>query len=65
MVIVVKHNDYVKMDLAQLKEKMRTPVIVDGRNAYDKVECERLGFAYKCVGKPRARAYIKRDVILT
>jgi len=53
LVLVVKHKDYVKMDLAQIKNKMRTPVIVDGRNAYDKVKCERLGFVYKGVGKPR------------
>jgi len=53
LVLVVKHKDYVKLDLAQIKEKMRTPVIVDGRNAYDKAKCEQLGFVYKGVGKPR------------
>ena len=56
---------HLNLDLAWLKEKMRTPVIVDGRNAYDKAECEQLGFAYKGVGKPREKAYIKRDAILT
>jgi perosamine synthetase len=40
-------------------------LIVDGRTAYDKAECERLGFVYKGVGKPREKADIKRDAILT
>ena len=65
LVIVVKHKDYLNLDLARLKTKMRTPVIVDGRNAYDKTECERLGFVYKGVGKPRGKADIKREAILT
>jgi hypothetical protein len=65
LVIVVKHKEYEGMDLTQLKEQMRTSVIVDGRNAYDKAECEQLGFAYKGVGKPREKAYIKRGAILT
>ncbi|HED00789.1 MAG TPA: nucleotide sugar dehydrogenase [Proteobacteria bacterium] len=55
MVIVVKHKDYLNLDFARIKEKLRTPMIVDGRNAYDKAECERLGFVYKGVGKPRGK----------
>ena len=31
---------------------MRTPVLVDGRNAYNKEECKNLGFIYKGIGKP-------------
>lgn len=53
LVLVVKHKDYLNLDLVRIKRKMHTPVIVDGRNAYDKTECERLGFVYKGVGKPR------------
>ena len=52
---MVKHKDYLNLDLERIRKKMRTPVIVDGRNAYDKVECERLGFVYKGVGKPRGK----------
>ena len=54
-VLVVKTKEYLNLDLARLKKKMRTPVIVDGRNAYDKIDCERLGFEYEGVGKPRIK----------
>lgn len=52
IVIVTKHKEYLNLDLQTLKNKMNTPVIVDGRNIYQKEECERLGFIFKGVGKP-------------
>ena len=52
IVIVTKHKDYLNLDLNSIKNKMRTPVLIDGRNVYQKEECEKLGFIYKGVGKP-------------
>ncbi len=52
IVIVTKHKDYLNLDLNLIKNKMRTPLIIDGRNVYQKEECEKLGFVYKGVGKP-------------
>ncbi len=37
--------------LAWMKELMRTPVIVDGRNVFDRRVCEQSGFVYRGVGK--------------
>ena len=51
--IVTKHKDYINLDLQSIKNKIRTPVIIDGRNIYQKKVCENLGFIYKGVGKPR------------
>ena len=50
--LVTKHNEYLHLDLEALKKKMRTSVLVDGRNAYSKAVCEQAGFIYKGVGKP-------------
>ena len=52
IVIVTKHNEYLNLDLGSMKNTMRTPVLVDGRDVYRKEECEKLGFIYKGVGKP-------------
>ena len=52
VVIVTMHNEYLNLDLSLVIKKMRTPVLVDGRGAYNKEECENLGFIYKGVGKP-------------
>ena len=52
IVIVTKHKEYLNLDLSSIKNKMYTPIIIDGRNTYQKEECEKLGFIYKGVGKP-------------
>jgi len=54
---------HLNLNMARIKEKMRTPVIMDGRNAYDTVECEQAGFVYKGVGKPREKADMKKELI--
>jgi UDP-N-acetyl-D-mannosaminuronic acid dehydrogenase len=52
-VIVVKHDEYLEMDLKDLGKKMKTPIIIDGRNAYEKDVVEGAGFLYSAVGKGR------------
>jgi UDP-N-acetyl-D-mannosaminuronic acid dehydrogenase len=52
IVLFVKHKNYLNLNLKNLKNIMKTPIIIDGRNAYNKKECERLGFIYRGVGKP-------------
>jgi UDPglucose 6-dehydrogenase len=34
-----------------LKKTMNKPLLIDGRNIYDKKEMEELGFIYHCIGK--------------
>ena len=53
IVIVTKHKDYNNLDFYKLNVKMRTKVIIDGRNIYNQKEIEQLGFTYKGIGKPR------------
>jgi len=52
IVLVTRHNEYLNLDLSLVINKMRTPVLVDGRDAYKKDECEKFGFIYLGVGKP-------------
>ncbi|MGC9308484.1 MAG: UDP binding domain-containing protein, partial [Thermoplasmatota archaeon] len=53
IIIVTKHKDYLDLDLAALKNKMATPVLIDGRNTYNREDCIQEGFIYRGVGKPR------------
>jgi UDP-N-acetyl-D-mannosaminuronic acid dehydrogenase len=52
IVILAKHKEYLNLDLTDIKKKMKKPVLVDGRNAYNKEECEKAGFIYRGIGKP-------------
>ncbi len=51
MAIVTKHREYFHMDLAHLRQLMRTPFIVDGRNVIPRDFAESHGFIYRGIGK--------------
>jgi len=51
LVLMAKHKEYLNLDLSKIKEKMKTPVLIDGRNTYKKEKCKQLGFVYRCIGK--------------
>ena len=52
--LVTKHRQYLEqLDLGRAAGLMRTPAIVDGRNAFDAQVCNEAGFVYRGVGKPR------------
>ncbi len=50
-VIVTKHKPYFALDLAWLREVMRTPILVDGRNVFEAATVRAAGFTYKAIGK--------------
>ncbi|MGM4906724.1 UDP-glucose dehydrogenase family protein [Tardiphaga sp. 866_E4_N2_1] len=51
LVIVTEWEQFRALDLAQLKAKMKQPVIVDLRNIYRPEEMEKAGFAYESIGR--------------
>jgi UDP-N-acetyl-D-mannosaminuronic acid dehydrogenase len=50
-VIVTKHRPYYELDLDWLKQTMRTPILVDGRNVFDGKTVRAAGFTYRAIGK--------------
>ena len=51
VVILTEWNEFKNIDLEQVRDAMRTPVILDGRNIYDPLEMRALGFTYRGVGR--------------
>jgi UDP-N-acetyl-D-mannosaminuronic acid dehydrogenase len=51
LVLVTRHKEYYSLDFDKLKNTMRTPTLVDGRNVFDREKVESKGFEYRCVGK--------------
>ena len=50
-IFVTDHSAYVGLDLKRTKQLMRTPLIVDGRNLFQKKECDAVGIRYRGIGK--------------
>ena len=44
-------NEFRQLDLRQIKDAMRTPMLFDGRNIYDPVKMMEIGFKYRGVGR--------------
>lgn len=51
IIVVTPWNEFMQLDMLRIKESMRSPVLIDGRNLYDPVEMRRLGFEYRGVGR--------------
>jgi UDPglucose 6-dehydrogenase len=51
LVLATEWNEFKNLDLDRMKQIMRKPVIVDGRNLYDPALMDKLGFTYRGVGR--------------
>ncbi|MGE5559005.1 MAG: UDP-glucose dehydrogenase family protein [Bacillota bacterium] len=60
-VIVTEWDEFIHMDLSVLKRRMKTPIIIDGRNIFDAEDMIRLGFKYISVGRGRIGRQIERS----
>jgi UDP-N-acetyl-D-mannosaminuronic acid dehydrogenase len=50
VILMVAHDEYRGLDLEDLRAWVSTPVLIDGRNLYEKTRAEELGFIYAGVG---------------
>ncbi|HVD01181.1 MAG TPA: nucleotide sugar dehydrogenase, partial [Candidatus Dormibacteraeota bacterium] len=51
LVMVTEWNEFRQLDLARVKDLMRSPVLIDGRNIYDPTRMRDLGFTYRGIGR--------------
>ncbi|MDO8886353.1 UDP-glucose/GDP-mannose dehydrogenase family protein [Candidatus Oleimmundimicrobium sp.] len=51
LILVTEWNEYKGIDFAKVKNLMRKPIIIDGRNLFNREELEKLGFYYEGIGR--------------
>jgi UDPglucose 6-dehydrogenase len=51
LVVATEWDEFKKLDLARAKKSLTHPIIFDGRNLFDPVEMEKLGWIYKSIGR--------------
>jgi UDPglucose 6-dehydrogenase len=56
LVIITEWKQYRVPDFARMREVMRQPVIVDGRNLFSPHRLAELGFDYSSIGRPGVRS---------
>ncbi len=52
LLVVTEWNEFKQLDMERVRDLMRRPLLLDGRNIYDPEEMRRLGFVYYGVGRP-------------
>ena len=50
MVLVTEWNEFRTLDLQRVKQALRSPVVLDCRNVYEREKMLELGFRYDCFG---------------
>lgn len=51
LLLVTEWKEFRMPSWSVIKKLMATPLILDGRNIYDKAELEEAGFIYHCIGR--------------
>lgn len=51
LLLLTEWNEFRRPDFDKIKSLLKTPVIYDGRNQYDKERMNRRGFEYHCIGR--------------
>jgi UDPglucose 6-dehydrogenase len=51
LIVVTEWNEFRNLDLLRIKNSMRRPVLIDGRNIYDPADMRKLGFVYRGIGR--------------
>ena len=51
LMLITEWKEFRLPSWAVIKKTMKQPVVLDGRNIYDKKEMEEQGFVYHCIGK--------------
>jgi UDPglucose 6-dehydrogenase len=51
LVIITEWNEFKSLDMVQIRSTMHRPVLIDGRNVYEPLEMNRLGFIYRGMGR--------------
>ena len=50
-IVLTEWNEIVTMDLKRVRQLLRHPIFIDGRNIFDPAEMRRLGFEYHSIGR--------------
>jgi len=51
LVVITDWNEFKQLDLPKVRNLMRTPNLIDGRNIYEPEEMKALGFRYRGIGR--------------
>ena len=61
IVLVTAHDEYRKIEFERIKNMVRTPLLVDGRNFFEPERIKKAGFSFRYLGKRRKSNELSND----
>ena len=55
LILATEWKEFVNQDFAEVRRRMHTPLIFDGRNHFDPKTMQGYGFVYHAVGRPDSK----------
>jgi UDPglucose 6-dehydrogenase len=52
LILATEWKEFVNQDFGEVRRRMHTPLIFDGRNHFDPETMQEFGFVYHAVGRP-------------
>ena len=52
LLILTEWEEFANLDLARIRQELKYPIVIDGRNLYDPEVMAAQGFTYYSVGRP-------------
>ena len=51
LILVTEWNEFKQLDMMRIKESMRQPILLDGRNIYNPRSLKEIGFIHRGMGR--------------
>ena len=51
LLVLTPWNEFKQLDMSRIRDSMKQPILIDGRNLYDPDELRQMGFEYRGVGR--------------
>ena len=51
LLVLTPWNEFKHLDMSRIRDSMKQPILIDGRNLYDPDELRQMGFEYRGVGR--------------
>jgi UDPglucose 6-dehydrogenase len=62
LLVLADWEEFAALDLERLREQLKHPIVVDGRNVYSREQMRKAGFSYFSVGRPESTPDVRSAI---
>lgn len=62
LLVLAEWEEFAALDLERLREQLKHPIVIDGRNVYSREQMRKAGFCYFSVGRPETQPDVRSAI---